>query len=167
MHFHFLLQSSQKFSCLPSSLVIDKKCISIFLSSSVITKIFLSSFVVGDGQKMHFHFLLHSSQKISRLPSSLVMDKKCISISFFMKIFPSSIVVGDGQKMHFHFLLQVLAKIFEKRFMEKMTSFFLMIKYRKIKTALVFSPAEKKFSGIHSVKKNLKHIFFFFFLNFC
>src|SRR3989338_8586041 len=106
MHFHFLLQSSQKFSCLPSSLVIDKKCISIFLSSSVITKIFLSSFVVGDGQKMHFHFLLHSSQKISRLPSSLVMDKKCISISFFMKIFPSSIVVGDGQKMHFHLLLQ-------------------------------------------------------------
>src|SRR3989338_7600496 len=100
MHFHFLLHSSQKFSRLPSSLAMNKKCISIFFfshhknflvflrrwrgtknafpfSSSLLMKIFSSSFVVGDEQKMHFHFLLQSSQKFSRLPSSLVMNKNC------------------------------------------------------------------------------------------
>src|SRR3989338_6666630 len=131
MHFHFLLQSSQKFSRLPSSLAMNKNAFPF--SSSVLTKIFSSSFVVGDEQKMHFHFLLQSSQKFSRLPSSLAMNKKCISIFFFShhkkflvflrrwrgtknafpfsssfitKIFSSSFVVGDEQKMHFHFLLQ-------------------------------------------------------------
>src|SRR3989338_6345632 len=81
MHFHFLLQSSQKFSRPPSSLAMDKKCISIFFFSH--HKNFLVLLVAGDGQKMHFHFLLQSSQKFSRLPSSLAMDKKCISIFFF------------------------------------------------------------------------------------
>src|SRR3989338_8055131 len=104
--FHFLLRSSQKISRPPSSLAMNKKCISIFFfsphknflvfhrrwrstknekpfSSSLLTKIFSSSIVVGDGQKMRFHFLLHSSQKFSCPPSSLAMNKKCISIFFF------------------------------------------------------------------------------------
>src|SRR3989338_967347 len=96
MHFHFLLQSSQKFSRLPSSLAMNKNAFPF--SSSVIAKIFLSSFVVGDEQKMHFHFLLQSSQKFSRPPSSVVMNKKCISI-FFAKIFSSK----NHQKKLKHF----------------------------------------------------------------
>src|SRR3989338_6303069 len=96
----FFFSHHKKFSRLLSSLVMNKNAFSF--SSSVITKIFSSSFVVGDGQKMKNHFLLQSSQKFSCPPSSLVMDKKCISTFFFTphKNFSSSIVGGDGQKMH-------------------------------------------------------------------
>src|SRR3989338_1005247 len=98
MHFHFLLQSSQKFSRPPRRWRWTKNAFPF--SSSVITKIFSSSFVVGDEQKCisifffsHHKFFLVFLRRWRWTKNAFPFSSSVIAI-----FFSSSFVAGDGQK---------------------------------------------------------------------